>query len=327
MLRDSYRFSVLLGALSILSLAPAQGEAQRRRAEPQAAPLVEISPQEQAYRDAINAGLAEYAEGRFGEARALFLRAHATLPSARTLRGIGMCAFEMRDYVGAVTLLAESLTSDVRPLDDAQRTHVTALLARAVMYVGRLTLTVAPESATVLIDGAAPVMYEGVAILNPGDHEVTVEAPDLPSAVRRIHVESSGTITLHIDLTPPPMVAVPVAPPERIRPHPVTVPAAIAYGAGGVGLGLFVGFGARALSLDKSHEPECLARGTCSEASLDRQDRSAILADVGLGLMVAGTTTGLLLQLLRTEPGSEERPTVGAATDGETSMVFVQGAF
>src|SRR5262249_43441282 len=53
--------------------------------------------------------VAEYDAGHFEEARALFRRAQAEAPSARTLRGIGMASFELRDYVEADRALAAAL--------------------------------------------------------------------------------------------------------------------------------------------------------------------------------------------------------------------------
>jgi len=58
--------------------------------------------------------VAEYEAGHYQEARALFRQAHEKSPTARTLRGIGMASFELRDYVEATRALTASLR-DVRP--------------------------------------------------------------------------------------------------------------------------------------------------------------------------------------------------------------------
>jgi outer membrane protein assembly factor BamD (BamD/ComL family) len=47
----------------------------------------------------IGDAVAEYEAGHYQEARALFRQAHEKQPTARTLRGIGMASFELRDYV------------------------------------------------------------------------------------------------------------------------------------------------------------------------------------------------------------------------------------
>jgi Flp pilus assembly protein TadD len=66
-----------------------------------------------AYREAIEHGLAEYRAGNFAEARALFLRAHAISPNARTLRGLGIVEYELRNYAEAIVRLRQALASTV----------------------------------------------------------------------------------------------------------------------------------------------------------------------------------------------------------------------
>jgi len=76
-------------------------------------------------------------DGRWQEARALFQQAHEEYPNARTLRGIGMAAFEMRDYVGAYRALMQALASEERPLTRRQRRATQALLEETRAFIGR----------------------------------------------------------------------------------------------------------------------------------------------------------------------------------------------
>jgi len=79
----------------------------------------EAAPGEtQAYRALINDAAAEYDAKHFAEARALFRRAHELEPSARTWRGMGMAAFELRDYVKSLRALEASLVDSRLPLSD-----------------------------------------------------------------------------------------------------------------------------------------------------------------------------------------------------------------
>lgn len=272
------------------------------------------------YRRAIDAALSEFEAQRYEEARALFLEAHALDPNARTLRGIALCAFELGDYVGAITYFEQALASDRRTLDTRQRAQAEQLLARSRTFVGTVRLTVEPATATVTVDGRPPTIRDGAILLNPGDHEIRVEAEGFASDSRRVRVEPSAPIPLSIVLVQPAARVSPVAtvalsttedasstsaapaneaPATRRRAHPVDAASGIAYGVGGAGLVLFASFGIRALVLAKDHPTGCLSAGTCTESSLDAQDRSALTADIGLGLAIAGTTTGLLLQFLR----------------------------
>ncbi|MCZ7679746.1 MAG: sigma 54-interacting transcriptional regulator [Sandaracinaceae bacterium] len=86
--------------LVALALVPARARAQDGEAQ---------------YRALIEEAVVEFDAGRFPEARSLFLRAHDLAPNARTLRGVGMASFEMRDYVEAYRALSSSLDETVRP--------------------------------------------------------------------------------------------------------------------------------------------------------------------------------------------------------------------
>src|SRR3954468_5859705 len=61
------------------------------------------------YRSLLEEAVAEYDARRYEEARALFRRAHDLSPNARTMRGIGMASFELREYVEALRALEGAL--------------------------------------------------------------------------------------------------------------------------------------------------------------------------------------------------------------------------
>lgn len=73
------------------------------------------------YDDAIRRAIEEFDAGHWGEARALFRRAHEISPNARTWRGLGITAFELRRYVDAVSELEAALTNTLKPLTEKQR--------------------------------------------------------------------------------------------------------------------------------------------------------------------------------------------------------------
>lgn len=66
------------------------------------------------YRELIAEAVAEYEARHFEEARALFRRAHAMFPNARTMRGQGMAEFELRNYRGAIQCFESALSSRAR---------------------------------------------------------------------------------------------------------------------------------------------------------------------------------------------------------------------
>jgi len=154
------------------------------------------------YRALIGEALAEYDRGNSAEARALFMRAHAVNPSARTLRGLGLASFELRDYRAAIEYLDQSLASTVNPLGGTLRESTQVLLDKAHGFVGRFRLKLDPPSACLRIDGAlvpvAPVM-----VLEVGTHELIVEAPGYLSAHHTVRVTGGEDALLDFALVMP----------------------------------------------------------------------------------------------------------------------------
>ena len=85
------------------------------------------------YREIIEQAVAETERENWNEANALFRRAHQLRPSARTLRGLGMVAFNRKEYVDAVMNLSAALEDSRRPLTDQQREQATGLLEQAML--------------------------------------------------------------------------------------------------------------------------------------------------------------------------------------------------
>lgn len=160
------------------------------------------------YDHTIDQAVAEFGGGHWAEARALFLSAHALYPNARTLRGIGMSSFELRDYTEAVHTLEESLVSPRRPLTDEQRSQVTELLGRARAFVGRYAVPVAPAGARFYLDGEHVEVPEGWpssvghVLLALGEHQVAIRLDDGRSTTARVTVRGNTDTALDIDLAP-----------------------------------------------------------------------------------------------------------------------------
>lgn len=78
----------------------------------------------------------------------------------------------------------------------------------------------------------------------------------------------------------------------------IGTPAIIAYSAGGAGLALFTTFGALTLTENSSLADGCGATRACSEDDLSSLRTYGILADVGMGIGIAGAAAGTVLLIL-----------------------------
>ncbi len=155
------------------------------------------------YKKLVQEALFEYKSGRWDEARALFEQAHTLNPNARTLRGIGMAAYEGRRYATAIRAFEEALEDERRPLTAEQRTEIRRWVKNAYRFVARYRVALEPAHATLQVDGnSVDLGRDGTLLLDAGRHEI-VAMLDGHETVTRQAVASGGKRgKIHITLTP-----------------------------------------------------------------------------------------------------------------------------
>lgn len=346
------RTTEYLGAL-VLGLALANpGLVQGQEPATQAPAPAAASTSTQQYDQLVLQALQAFDKGRWDEARRLFEQAHGLDPTARTLRTIGMAAFNQADYLAALQNLEASLTDPRKPLTDEQRGHVKDLIARANQQVGRFRLRVEPAGASLRVDGKSPVLIaDSELVLLPGRHELVLSAPGYRTLVKPLAVEALDRALLELVLEPDPTgtaapltmdttpsespAATPVAPPTEGAAEPgapSTEPASgsdaqttwgiVALSIGGAGL---VAAGVTTiLALGKKSDLEgaCPDR-RCPPSEHDRVESYDVLritSGVALGVGLAGAAVGTLLLVTAGGEGEAERaqvsPVIGPAYFG-----------
>lgn len=191
------------------------------------------------YREAIDDALAEYATQHYLEAMSLFARAHKLSPNARTLRGLGSVAFELRRYSESVSYLEQALASGQKPLDLKMRAETERLLERARGYIAELTLDVAPANAEVILDRVQMTLVAGQPLqLEIGEHELDVSAAGFAPEHRSYTVIGGEVWSTRISLRPQTSSAAPQAapapPPPLLLWHKVLGASAIGAGIASV---------------------------------------------------------------------------------------------
>jgi hypothetical protein len=154
-----------------------------------------------AYRSAIATALQEFELGNYAEAREQFRVAHKLAPSARTLRGLGVTEYELRNYPESVRYLEQALASDEKPLDGAMRKHAEEVLYRAQGYVGVVSLEVKPEHADVTLNGQPIELSRGSLLLPVGDHVLEFAATGHATQRRSTTVNGRERQTIRVVLT------------------------------------------------------------------------------------------------------------------------------
>lgn len=155
------------------------------------------------YEAAISLAVEEFDHNNFAEAREEFRRAHALLPSARTLRALGLTEFELRNYGDSVKYLEAALHSTVRPLAGKLKAEAKSVLARARSYVGEVHLDIEPRASVVLVDGIAiEVDFAESLVLNVGDHVLEFRSEGRVAERRAVTIEGGRSERLQVVLQP-----------------------------------------------------------------------------------------------------------------------------
>jgi tetratricopeptide (TPR) repeat protein len=158
-----------------------------------------VAAQSADYDGLIGDAVAEFNRGDFKEARALFEQAHRIEANARTLRGMGVCEYELRHYVAAIQFLEQALASPHKSLTADQRAEVTKLLSKAKHFVGKVVIDVTPAGAQVQVDGWT--RHEPEFWLDAGDYTIEISAPGYQRNLSRLRLGGGQEITLERDLS------------------------------------------------------------------------------------------------------------------------------
>jgi hypothetical protein len=269
------------------------------RADATPVPTTASPASQTAYDSFIDEGVKAYDEGRFAEARTTFRRAHELQPTARTLRTIGMCSFNLGDYADAVWNLERARTEPRKPLTDEQQKHASELITKANQHIGRFRLHLDPHDSALLVDGQAPLLLDQTELLlEAGRHDIEASAPGYQAAHTTLNVEGGDRTTLVMSLARD-TSSMAVARTGADTPAPLTAPtmqsdvtsksslqSTLGYVTLGVGIAGLVGFGVTsALTCSARYE------GTVSRYNALRTASTATLIGGG-ALAVLG---GLLL--------------------------------
>ncbi|HKP57574.1 MAG TPA: hypothetical protein VJV78_12675 [Polyangiales bacterium] len=176
------------------------------------------------YEDLIDDAVHEFQLGNFIEARTLFEHAHKERPNARTLRGLGFCAFELHHYGQAVRELEAALRDDRLPLTADQQADVRATLDKAQRYVGSLIIELEPAGANLTVDGQATI--SGEMLVDIGEHVIAASAAGHLPREQRVTVTGGQRVRVRVKLSPDPLSPQNVAASQPASTQPAAAPSA-----------------------------------------------------------------------------------------------------
>jgi hypothetical protein len=294
------------------------------------------------YEAAIASALEHYRARDWAAARAGFEAAHAIDPGARTLRGIGLCAYYAQDYVAAAIALEQALAESRHELSAEQRVQTLDLLNRTYARVARLRVRAVPANASVSVNDR-PIPNDQQVPLAPGLHHLEVRLEGRMTHAEDFEAEAGEQVSLPIVLAlAEPAPSPRAAAEDALRPTAESPIDALRAGTGDrdrlptwIAGGATIAFATAALAfaiagnaeLDDI-ERECRLIG-CSESARAAlwQDSSIetfeTLTNVALVATAAGAATTLTLFLTSSgagdnggQPAARSRPTAGVRLAG-----------
>lgn len=277
-----------------------------------------------AYDRYIEDGLQAYDAGRVAEARSAFRRAHELSPTARTLRTIGMCSFNLGDYMDAVWNLERARIETRKPLTEEQQKHVLGLIAKANQHIGRFRLHLDPAEASVMVDGRPALLLDQTELLSEaGIREIEARAPGYQTAHNTLSVDGGDRTTIVLSLVPESsqstvardgaiLPASPAASQEEPAPADAkrSLQPTLGYVSLVTGIASLVGFGVTSgLAIaDRSTLHDHCPSGTCGPADRDLVERYDGLRTASTVTLIAGSVFTLLGgALLLRRPSEHER--------------------
>jgi hypothetical protein len=291
------RAPVTLGLTCALALLIAAAEPAR--ANDSAGPIELTADQQAEYEELTKKGIMEYDLDHWAEAKTYFLRAHTLFPNARTLRALGLIAFELRSYVESLDWLERALASKQKPLTEAMRKGVNDVAKDARAFVAQIWLVLEPANATVFVDGE-PVKLrdQGVLLVDPGEHELRIEAAGHQTLTRPLKVTGGQSSELELRLlaadggtATTEVAATPATSDSAARDeHGWSTQRIVAVGLGAGAVAAFgVGLAAGLLALSaKSDSDEHCDGNTCTPAGTAERKTAVTRADIASVGFIAG---------------------------------------
>jgi len=305
---------VLLSMVA-LCLAPSIAEARpKKKPKPNKPTVVENEPppaQKEADRF-FKSGVALYKEAKYSEALAEFQRAYEIAPHPLVLYNIAGCHRELSQYSEAVKAYTQFLAEGKGQVPAARLTAAQTELDGILARIARVTVTVTPDEATLLVDGT-PIgkLVEMPLILSPGEHLLVAQAPGRKDTERRVRVASGDELTVDLNL-----VALPPDPVKDIGVADTTLVTARPTKAKRFGIG--AGFGTNLRRVGETGAPT-VGLGVALGSRIELGADVVVVAYTvmpSVRVRIAGSTLSL--------------HAVGAVpisfTDGEMSETFVAGA-
>jgi hypothetical protein len=152
-------------------------------------------------RDAFERGISALESQRYVDALAAFEESYRLRPSPVALYNVAVAQRGLGRIRDAIQTFERYLDSPERGIDRARLASIRAELASLRGLLVSLRLTLAPSSATVIVDGRTAEVSSAAALsLDPGRHVIEVTAEGFRSSRREVDLRPGSTVVLDVTL-------------------------------------------------------------------------------------------------------------------------------
>jgi hypothetical protein len=185
--------------------APAKKEPKKK--DPKADPPDKVPSSEQKEADRhFKSGVELYKEQKYTEALAEFERAYEISPHPLVLYNIAGCHRELSQYQQAVKFYKRFISEGKGQVPGPKLTTAQTELDQILARIARVTVTVSPDGATLLVDGQElGTLVEMPIVLPPGEHRLVARMAGRTDAVRVIRVASGDELAVDLTTTEVPV--------------------------------------------------------------------------------------------------------------------------
>lgn len=193
----------------------------------------------------------------------------------------------------------------------------------------------APSGAEVRIDGQVVTQLASgrEQVLDPGEHVISATLEGHQPFERRITLAEGErgvevTVVLEPIAEPPPPpeppLPTPPAPPPQPAPAEPSGPSAWTWVAGGIGLagmGVFTGFAINGL-MRRGDLDDLECKPACPQEDVDAMSQDFVVADVAMGVGIAGLAVATILYLTTGDDGDTASATAIGLSNGRAVLTF-----
>ncbi|GEM_PF-2692094 len=184
--------------------APAKKDPQKDpKSDPKADPPNKVPSGEQKEADRhFKSGVELYKEQKYTEALAEFERAYEISPHPLVLYNIAVCHRELSHYQQAVKFYKRFITEGKGQVPGPKLTTAQTELDGILARIARVTVTVSPDGATLIVDDQElGTLVEMPIVLPPGEHRLIARMVGRTDAVRVVRVASGDELTVDLKTT------------------------------------------------------------------------------------------------------------------------------